>query len=83
MALTQAEKDRKRLATLKAGGGKSVLLRLRREEVAALDSLCRFYGLNKGETMAKLIIEEHRRMAAILISDPEELRKYTKKERIT
>ena len=79
MPLTQAERDRKRLATLKEGGGKNILLRLRREEVAALDSLCRFYDLNKGEVMAKLLIEEHRRMAAVLISDPEALRKYAAK----
>lgn len=37
MALTQAEKDRKRRDTLQKGGGKNVLLRLRRDEVAALD----------------------------------------------
>ena len=80
MALTQAEKDRKRRDTLQKGGGKNVLLRLRRDEVAALDSLCRFYDLNKGEVIAKLLIEEHRRMAAIPISDPEALRKYTAKK---
>ena len=80
MALSQSERDRKRLDRLKAGGGKNVLLRLRRDEVAALDCLCRFHGLNKGEVMSKLIIEEHRRVAAILLSDPEALREYTAKD---
>ncbi len=80
MPLSQAERDRKRLAALKESGGRNVLLRLHRQEVAALDCLCRFHRLNKGEVMAKLIIEEHRRVAAILLSNPEALRKYTAKD---
>ena len=79
MALTQAEKDRKRLEALKKSGGKNALLRLHREEVKALDFLCRFYGLGKGETVAKLIMEEARRVSSLLLSSPEELRRYVDK----
>jgi len=71
MPLSQTERDRKRLETLKEGGGKNVLLRLRREETAALDLLARYHGLNKGEVMAKLILDEHRRLASLIMSDPE------------
>jgi len=71
MALTQSEKDRKRLSKLKEGGGKNVLLRLRREETAALDLLARYHGLNKGEMVARLILDEHRRLASLVMSDPE------------
>jgi len=79
MPQSQAERDRKRLDKLKESGGKNVLLRLHREETKALDFLCRYHGLNKGEVMAKLILEEHRRIAAILLSDPQALKKYTSK----
>ncbi|MHB1286471.1 MAG: hypothetical protein ACYCYP_07915 [Leptospirales bacterium] len=80
MALSQAERDRKRLDDLKKSGGKNVLLRLHREETQALDFLCRFHSLGKGETVAKLIMEEARRVSSLLLSDPAELRKYVGKE---
>ena len=51
MVMSQAEKDSKRRETLKSGGGKNVLLRLRLDEVAALDCMCQFHGLNKGEVI--------------------------------
>jgi hypothetical protein len=70
MAMTQAQKDRKRLDALKASGGKNVLLRLRREETAALDRLCRFHDIGKGEMIVRLIREESQRMAALVFSDP-------------
>ncbi|MHB1934815.1 MAG: hypothetical protein ACYCR5_10645 [Leptospirillum sp.] len=73
MPLSQAERDRKRLDKLKEGGGKNVLLRLRREETAALDFLCRYHGLGKGEMVAKLIMDENRRVGGILLFDPEVL----------
>ena len=80
MPLSQAERDRKRLTTLRESGGKNVLLRLHREETAALDFLCRYYGLGKGETVAKIIMEESRRVSGVLMSDPEKLREYVSKE---
>lgn len=80
MPLTQAERDRKRLDKLKESGGKNVLLRLPRQEIQALDFLCRYHGLGKGETVAKLIMEEARRVSSVLLSDPEKLREYTAKE---
>ncbi len=80
MPLSQAERDRKRLAALKESGGRNVLLRLHREEVKALDFLCRYYGLGKGETVAKIIMEESRRVSTLLLSNPGELRKYVEKD---
>ncbi|WP_036081707.1 hypothetical protein [Leptospirillum ferriphilum] len=71
MPLSQAERDRKRLEKLKQAGGRNVLLRLRREETAALDFLSRYHGLGKGEMVAKLITEENRRISALIMSDPE------------
>ena len=78
MPLTQAEKDKKRLDKLKAGGGKNVLLRLRREETAALDFLARYYDMNKGEVIAKLIREENRRITSSIMSDPEARERFGK-----
>lgn len=80
MPLTQAERDRKRLAALKESGGKNVLLRLPREEVRTLDFLARHYNMDKGKIMAKLIMEEARRVSSLLLSNPEELRRYVEKE---
>ena len=80
MALTQAEKDRKRRDELKKSGGKNVLLRLPRQETKALDFLCRYYGLGKGETVAKIIMEESKRISTLLLSNPEELRKFIEKD---
>ena len=80
MALTQAEKDRKRLDALKKSGGKNVLLRLHREEVTALTFLSRYYGIDKGKLMAKIILEEARRVSSLLLSDPDKLREYAGKE---
>lgn len=74
MPLSQAERDRKRLAALKESGGKNVLLRLHRQETQALDFLCRYHGLGKGEMVAKLILEEARRVSSLLLSNPEKLR---------
>ena len=71
MPLTQAEKDKKRLEKLKQAGGRNVLLRLRREETAALDFLCRYHAIGKGEMVAKLIREENRRLATLIMSDPD------------
>ena len=50
-----------------------------RQETKALDFLCRYYGLGKGETVAKILMDEIRRVSGILMSDPEELSKYTAK----
>ena len=80
MPLSQAERDRKRLAALKKSGGKNVLLRLHRQETQALDFLCRYYGLGKGETIAMIIMEEARRVSSLLLSNPAELRKYVERE---
>lgn len=80
MALTQAEKDRKRLDTLKKSGGKNVLLRLHREETAALTFLSKYYDMDKEKVMAKLIMERAREVSSLLLSNPEELRKYVGKE---
>ncbi|MHB8421666.1 MAG: hypothetical protein ACYDAM_02685 [Leptospirales bacterium] len=71
MPQSHSERDRKRLEKLKTGGGKNVLLRLRREETAGLDFLTRYYDLNKGDLMAKLIIEENMRLATLIMSDPD------------
>ncbi|MHB1285304.1 MAG: hypothetical protein ACYCYP_01870 [Leptospirales bacterium] len=57
MPLSQAERDRKRLDALKKSGVKNVLLRLHREESKALDFLCRYHGLGKGEVVDKRIME--------------------------
>lgn len=78
MPLTQAEKDRKRLDLLKKSGGKNVLLRLHRQEVAALDRLCRFHGLGKGEMVARIIREESQRLAALVLSDPDARERFGK-----
>jgi len=80
MPTSQRERDRKRLDKLKESGGKNVLLRLHREEVKALDFLSRYHGLGKGETVAKLIMEEARRVSSLLLSDPDKLREYAEKE---
>ena len=80
MALTQAEKDRKRLDELKKSGGKNVLLRLHRQETKALDFLCHYYGLGKGETIAKIVMEESRKVSGILLSNPEKLREFIEKD---
>lgn len=80
MALTQAEKDRKRREELKKSGGKNVLLRLPRQETKALDFLCRYYGLGKGETVAKIIMEESKRISALLLSNPDKLREFVEKD---
>ena len=77
---SQAERDRKRLAALKESGGKNVLLRLHRQEVKALDFLCRHHDMNKGELMAYLLMEESRRVSTLLLSNPEELRKFVEKD---
>jgi len=78
MPLSQSERDRKRLEKLKQAGGKNVLLRLRREETAALDMLSRYYDITKGDLMAKLIIEESRRLATLIMSDPEARERFAK-----
>lgn len=80
MSMTQAERDRKRLAALKESGGKNILLRLHRQETQALDFLARYYDMDKGKVMARLIMEESRRVSALLMSDPGKLREYTAKE---
>ncbi len=80
MPLTQSERDRKRLDKLRESGGRNVLLRLHREEIKALDFLCRYHGLGKGETIARIIMEEARRVSSLLLSDPVKLREYTGKE---
>ena len=80
MPLSQAERDRKRLAALKKSGGKNVLLRLHRQETQALDFLCRYYGLGKGETVAKLIMEESKRISTLLLSNPDKLREFVEKD---
>ncbi len=80
MPQSQAERDRKRLDTLKKSGGKNVLLRLHREETAALTFLSRYHDMDKGKLMARLILEEARRVSTLLLSDPEKLREYTSKE---
>ena len=80
MALTQAEKDRKRREELKKSGGKNVLLRLPRQVTKALDFLCRYYGLGKGETVAKIIMEESKRISALLLSNPDKLREFVEKD---
>ena len=67
MPLSQAERDRKRLAALKESGGKNVLLRLPRQETKALDLLCQYYGLGKGETVAKLMGEIFGRSAPFFL----------------
>ena len=81
MPLSQAERDKKRLATLRESGGKNVLLRLRREETAALDFRTRYYSMDKGKVVAKIIMEEARRVSGILMSDPVKLREYTAKKK--
>ncbi|MHB1927620.1 MAG: hypothetical protein ACYCRD_10205 [Leptospirillum sp.] len=63
---------------LKQAGGKNVLLRLRRQEVDALDFLCRYYEMNKGEVLSKLIHEENRRISTLIMSDPEARAKFVK-----
>lgn len=80
MPTSQAERDRKRLDKLRESGGKNVLLRLHREETAALTFLSRYYDLDKGKLMARLIMEESRRVSTLLLSDPEKLREYVGKE---
>ena len=80
MPLSQAERDRKRLDKLKESGGRNVLLRLHREEVAALTFLARYYDMDKGKVMARLIMEEARRVSVILMSDPVKLREYARKK---
>ncbi len=80
MSMTQAERDRKRLAALKESGGKNILLRLHRQETQALDFLARYYDMDKGKVMARLIMEESRRVSALLMSDPAKLREYASKE---
>lgn len=79
MPLTQAERDRKRLDKLKESGGKNVLLRLHREETAALTFLAKFYDQDKGKVMARLILEEARRVSAILLSNPKARAEYLAK----
>ncbi len=46
-------------------------MRLRREEAAALDFLARYCDMNKGDVVSKLIIEENRRLASLIVTDPE------------
>ena len=80
MPLTQAERDRKRLAALKESGGRNVLLRLHRQEVKALEFLAKYHDMDKGELMAYLLMEESKRISTLLLSNPEELRKFIEKE---
>ena len=80
MPLSQAERDRKRLAALKESGGKNVLLRLHRQEVAALNFLAKYHDMGKGELMAYLLMEENRRVSSLLLSDPDKLREFIEKE---
>ena len=80
MPLSQSERDRKRLDKLRQSGGKNVLLRLHREETKALDFLARYYSMDKGKLMARLIMEEARRVSSLLLSNPAELRKYVERE---
>ena len=80
MPLTQAERDRKRLAALKESGGRNVLLRLHRQEVKALEFLAKYHDMDKGKLMARLIMERAREVSSLLLSNPEELRKYVGKE---
>ena len=80
MALTQAEKDRKRRDELKKSGGKNVLLRLPRQEVKALDFLSQYYSMDKGKVVAKIIMEESKRISTLLLSNPDKLREFVEKD---
>ncbi len=77
---SQAERDRKRLAALKESGGKNVLLRLHRQEVKALEFLAKYHDMDKGKLMAYLLMEESKRISTLLLSNPEELRKFVEKD---
>ena len=61
-------------------GGKNVLFRLHRQKVKALDFLCRYYGLGKEETVAKIIMEESKRISTLLLSNPDKLREFIEKD---
>ncbi len=80
MPLSQAERDRKRLAALKESGGRNVLLRLHRQEVAALNFLAKYHDMDKGKLMAYLLMEESRRVSSLLLSNPDKLREFVEKE---
>jgi hypothetical protein len=79
MPLSQAERDRKRLAALKESGGKNVLLRLHRQEVAALTFLTKHHDMDKGKLMAYLLMEESKRVSSLLLSNPDKLREFVEK----
>jgi hypothetical protein len=78
--LSQAERDKKRLAELKKSGGGNVLLRLHRQEVAALNFLAKYHDMDRGRLMAYLLTEESSRVSSLLLSNPGKLRKYIEKE---